>query len=448
MDFKDPPGSSEISMKSEASPTAFVGLSHLGIVSSIAWASFGRPVIGYDLNPDPIEKLVRGTIPLYEPGLEELFAKARGWMSFSKERESLSRCRLVILSLDVPTAADNTSDLSPLLTLIGNVVPVLQDGVVLVVMSQVSPGFTRGLGEQIRALRPGFPFSLYYLAETLIIGRAVERALRPECFIVGCEDPSEPLAVFFEEGLGVHSCPILRMRYESAELTKSAINVYLTCSVTYTNILADLCAAVNADWGEMVPALKLDPRIGTQAYLRPSLGISGGNLERDLITLRELCYRHGIETTYMDTLMGLNNRRYHWVLHMLQKHVFQDEPFPSIAIWGLTYKKNTRLLKNSPAIRLIKDLGQRAQLRAWDPVISAENVELPAEVFSSRESALEGADGLVIMTDWDEFQECDPKAFRLTMRRPVIIDCVGVLESRRAQLAGIRYISMGRSPTE
>lgn len=431
-------------MTATSGPTGFVGLSHLGIVSSIGWASFGRPVVGYDLDVDSVQTLAKGVLPVHEPGLPELFADTRTWLRFSSDREALAQCPLVIISLDIPINADNTSDLTPLFMLVENIVPVLQEGVVLVVMSQVPAGFTRALADRIRALRPRFAFTLYYWVETLIVGSAVERALRPERFIVGCADPAQPLAAVFEQGLRPYNCPVLLMRYESAELAKTAVNLYLVGSVTYTNTLADLCAAVHADWGEIVPALKLDQRIGPAAYLRPSLGISGGHLERDLVTLQELCYRHGVDAGYLDALLDYNARRYNWILRMLREHVFQDVPFPRLAIWGLTYKKNTRSMTNSPAIRLIQDIGRQADLRAWDPVISAQDVDLPVQVLSSREAVLDGADGLLILSDWDEFSHCNPAVVRALMRRPVIIDCVGALEGYRAHLAGIRYVSMGR----
>jgi len=432
-------------MTTHLGPTAFVGLSHLGIVSSIAWASFGRAVVAYDADSDRVEAIEQGKFPIHEPGLSELFAKTRRTLRFSSELEALSECSLVIVSLDVPTGADNTSDLEPVVSLVERIVPVLREGVVLVVMSQVPPGFTRALSARINTLRPALSFTLYYWVETLIFGRAVERALEPERFIVGCADPRQPLMEVFGRGLEAFKCPILPMRYESAELTKTAINLYLIGSVTYTNTLADLCAAVQADWEEMVPALKLDQRIGPAAYLRPSLGIAGGNLERDLHTLKGLCDRDGVDGSYLSSLIEYNAHRYRWVLRMLREHVFHVESSPRLATWGLTYKKNTRSMKNSPALRLISDLGWAADVTAWDPVISATEVDLPVRVLSSRDSVLDGADGLLILSDWDEFSTCDLGPIRTSMRHPVVIDCVGALELRRAELAGIRYVSMGRA---
>ena len=436
----------ERGMTTPAAPTAFIGLSHLGIVSGAAWASFGRPIIGYDRSAELVAGLGKNILPIHEPGLPELLEKSAAWIRFSPDKTQLSACPLVFVSLDVPTLADNTSDLGPLWALIEEVVPVLQPGVVLVVMSQVPTGFNSALIARIEALRPGFEYELYYCVETLVMGDAVRRALTPERFIVGGADPSQALPEVLDQGLRKFGCPVIQMSYQSAELTKMAINLYLTSSVTYANVLAELCAGINADWSEIVPALKLDRRIGPYAYLRPGLGVAGGNLERDLVTLRGLCDLHGIDTSYIDALLHHNEQRYHWALDMLRRYVFERNTFPNLALWGLTYKKNTRSLKNSPALRLIEDLSGRAHVCAWDPVVSPAEIDLSLPVFSSKESVLKNADGLIIMTDWDEFGDCDPQLMRGSMRCPVVVDCVGIMESKLDRFAGVKYVSMGRSP--
>jgi UDPglucose 6-dehydrogenase len=194
----------------------------------------------------------------------------------------------------------------------------------------------------------------------------------------------------------------------------------------------------------MVPALKADARIGPAAYIRPGLGVAGGNLERDLVTLRDLARSHQVDTGYLDALSEHHARRLEWASRRLAERVFAREPNPTIAVWGLTYKKNTRSTKNSPSLRIIGELADRAMLRAWDPVIRCGDVAVQAEVVEDGRTALDGADCLLIMADWDEFAQADLDAVRQAMRRPVVIDCVGVLESRRADMQGIEYLSMGR----
>ena len=431
-------------MTTSSGPTGFLGLSHLGIISSAGWSSFGQPTIAVHPDEDLISRLGRGDLPIHEPGLPELLQRSRDCLTFSADLSSLSQCPLVIVSLDVPTDEHNVSSVEAVPRLIDAAAPHLRQDVILVVMSQVQPGFTRALGQRLRSSRPDLSFQLYYLVETLIFGDAVRRCLEPERFIVGCADPRVELPAVWAEGLKRFGCPILPMRYESAELTKTAINLYLIGSVTYANTLSNLCESIGADWSEMTPALKLDARIGPAAYLKPSLGIAGGNLERDLVTLRDLCEAHDQDASYLEALIEFNARRLEWVQRKVEQLVFAEgSSKPTLAIWGLTYKKDTRSTKNSPALRLLPSLASRATLRAWDPAIGAAEVDLPVDFASDRDDALRGADGVLIMADWDQFAEADLDRIRRDMRRPLVLDCVGVLERRRAEMDGIEYVTMG-----
>jgi UDPglucose 6-dehydrogenase len=330
--------------------------------------------------------------------------------------------------------------------LIDRALPHLTNGVTIVLMSQVPPGFTRALGGHIRHVRPELQFKLLYLVETLIFGDAVRRALQPARFIVGCAAASTPIPGLFQDRLEKFGCPILPMSYESAELTKVAINLYLVGSVTYTNTLSDLCEAIGADWSEIVPALRLDNRIGEWAYLRPSLGVAGGNLERDLINLRDLCSSNGVDSIYVEALVAYNERRFDWIKRQLRTRVLGRIAKPRIVVWGLTYKKDTDSTKNSPSVRLIRELRKEtdASIRVWDPAVTAESLALAVEPTTSRDSALSGADCVVIMNDWEEFVTADLNIVRNELRQPVVIDSVGALEGRRDQMTGIEYVSMGR----
>ncbi len=367
-----------------------------------------------DLEAEPVARLRKGELPVHEPSLPELFASTRERMTFSTDPSALAACDLVVVSRDIPTDTDNGSDPSVVNRLLEAAIPHLRPGSTLVLMSQVSPGSTRALAARVQALRPEAGISVYYWVETLIFGNAVERFLKPERIMVGAPDPARPLPASFEAGLRRFGCPILPMGYESAELTKTAINLYLFGAVTYANTLADLCEAVGANWSEMVPALRLDRRIGPAAYIRPSLGLAH------------------------------NARRYRWVQRQLEGRLLDRDGRAVVAVWGLAYKKNTHSTKNSMALRVIEDLRGRADVRAYDPLVKAPGADVPATLVESRDAALVGADCLLILTDWDEFATPPRAGFR-SMRRPVVIDCVGVMDPSRHELPGVEYISMGRA---
>jgi UDPglucose 6-dehydrogenase len=420
------------------STTAFLGMSHLGINYAAAWASFGQPTLGLDPDPSLVKRLLGGDLPVQEPGLLDLIERSGDCLTFSTDFSRLHECTLAVVARDVPTDDDNRSDLSPVNELIALAQKHLPSGATLAVMSQVPPGFMRNL------YRTTPDRDVYYWVETLVFGDAVRRAVHPERIIIGCADPSAPLSQPLSDGLAKFDCPILPMRYESAELTKTAINLYLVGSVTYANTLSDLCESLGANWNEMMPALKLDARIGPAAYVRPGIGIAGGNLERDLVTLRKLCAETQVDATYIDALVDHNARRLDWLERQMQRHVFNTSAMPEIAVWGLTYKKNTRSTKNSPSLRAIASLAGRAVVRAWDPAIAPAELEIAADIQDDQYAATDGADCLLVMADWDEFAAADLPRLRQNMRQPLIIDCAGVLQKRRTDMAGIQLVGMGQ----
>ena len=265
----------------------FAGMTHLGVNSAAAALARGFVVIGFDRDEAVVAGLTVGHAPVTEPGLEDILRERGSSARFTTRAEELARCDVVYISTDVATDDQGRSNLSGVEALIATVVRVLRDDAVLVVLCQVPPGFTRSL--------PFPPKRLYYQVETLVFGRAVDRALNPERFIVGCANPDAPLAPPYAAFLAAFGCPILPMRYESAELAKIAINCCLVASISVANTLAELCERIGAVWTEIAPALKLDQRIGQHAYLSPGLGIAGGNLERDLATVIRFADEHGTD---------------------------------------------------------------------------------------------------------------------------------------------------------
>lgn len=413
------------------------GMSHLGLVSAAAAAGRGFRVVGFDPAVSHVESLGRGELPVLEPGLPELVADARGRLAFTADPAALAGCDVVYVAADVPTGDDGTSDLSPIRMLVAAAVPALRADAVLVVLSQVPPGFTRGLS--VSAERR------FYQVETLVIGQAVERALRPERFVVGCARPGEPLPPALAAYLEAFGCPVLRMRYESAELAKISINVCLTASISAASTLAELCERVGADWSEIAPALRLDRRIGPHAYLAPGLGFAGGNLERDLATVCRLADEHGTDAGVVRAWAANSRHRRDWPLAQLHDRVLSRVPDPTLAVLGLAYKEDTASTKNSPALALLEAL-RPFPVRVYDPAVPARPEYHPRLV--GARSALEacaGADALVIMTPWREFRELRPADVSARLRGRTVIDPYGVLSAEACLAAGLDHASLGRA---
>lgn len=416
----------------------FAGMTHLGINSAAASLGRGFATVCFDADRALIGRIRNGELPVVEPGLPELLQEHAGRVEFTSDIQDLSRCAVVYIATDVPTDDQGQSDLRDISALIDRVAAALAPDAVMVVLCQVPPGFTRGLA--VPADR------LIYQVETLVFGRAVERAMHPERFIIGCADPSRPLPAAYRTFLEAFGCPLLPMRYESAELAKIAINCCLVASVTVANTLAELSERINADWHEIAPALKLDRRIGQHSYLAPGLGLAGGNLERDLATVLRLAGETGSEAGLIRSFVDNSRHRRDWVLRTLHREVFAHNPEPGIAILGLAYKENTHSTKNSPALALIRHLGPWP-LRVYDPVVPAQAASHPrATGCTSALDAATGADVLVIMTPWPEFRELAPAALANVMKGRIVIDPYRVVDGRSWAEAGFDYLTLGVAP--
>jgi UDPglucose 6-dehydrogenase len=422
----------------------FAGMSHLGLVTSIVAAAKGFGAVAFDPDASLTADLAAGRLPVFEPGLEATLAQCQKKLRFTSQPADLGDCQLVVVCPDVQTNAANQSDLTELNRLLDVVLPAVSTGTTLVVLSQVPPGFTRRLSRRVECLRDK-KLALYGQVETLIFGRAVERASWPERFMLGCADPGQPLPAAYQKWLEAYGCPVLRMRYESAELAKIAINICLIGQLTVVNTLAEVCERIGADWSEIIPALKLDQRIGPYAYLQPGLGLSGGNLERDLATVRALASEHGADSSLLEAAQRNSIHRRDWLLRAVHELILSGNPRPCLAVWGLAYKPDTKSTKNAPAVALLEAL-PNIRFQAYDPQAELEPGQLPhVQRTESAMAALAGADGLLILTRWREFASIDPVHVQRELKGDVVIDPFAGLDAARCRRAGLRHIRLGVS---
>lgn len=416
----------------------FAGMTHLGVNSAAAALARGFRVVGYDADHGVIEGLQAGRAPVVEPGLPEALARHAANVSYTAELAELARCSIVYIATDVPTDDNATSDLSGIRTLIDLVMRVLSKDALLVILCQVPPGFTRALSFP--------PERLFYQVETLVFGQAVERATHPERFILGCADPAAPVPRPLAEFLAAFECPILPMRYESAELAKISINCCLVASVSVANTLAEICENLGAVWSEIVPALKLDKRIGQHAYLSPGLGIAGGNLERDLATVIGFSERYGTDSGVVKAWVANSRHRRDWAARTIRSAVLDSNPKATIAVWGLAYKENTHSTKNSPSLATIAQL-RGTSLRLHDPVVPSSVAKDPNAIGADDPvQAAAGADALMILTPWPQYRGIAPKQIAASMRGRIVIDPYAVLDAKAAASAGLDIYTLGRPP--
>lgn len=412
----------------------FAGLTHLGIVTAVASAARGFQVIGYHDDTQLIAALNRGELHVEEPQLNSLLAQHLARLLFISSPECLAECDIVYLSLDMPSDENGTSDLAPIRSLIDISTAAMRADAILVVLCQGPPGFTRSV------VWP--ETQLYYQVETLVFGRAVDRALNPERFILGCARPLDPVSPRLLCYLEAFSCPVLPMCYESAELAKISINMFLVASVTAANTLAELCEQVGADWAEIVPSLQLDKRIGKHAYLQPGLGIAGGNLERDLATVIDLSRYHGTYASVVSAWVAHSNYCKIWAFRKLNALVLSQIPNAKIALLGLTYKEDTHSTKNSAALDLLGRISTHF-VTAFDPY-AANDAAGPNVIRAQTPlGAIEGADVLLIMTPWSQFKDISGDQLLGSMIGRVIIDPYRMLNRGDLVAKGFTYATLG-----
>ncbi len=408
----------------------FVGLSHLGLNYLAAAAQKKYSVIGIHRDRRQINEIKKLNLPFSEPKLKNLLRKNRKKIFFSDNFEYLKKCKIVFVSQDVITNTQNQARVKDIYKLVYLVKKKINKKCILVILSQLRPGFMSKINfENSR---------LYYQVETLIFGQAVDRALFPERIIVGCSKEIMKINPYYLKFLKRFNCPIIKMSYQSAEVTKIALNIFLASSITTTNILAETCKLSNGDWEEIKPALKLDKRIGQKAYVNPGLGISGGNIERDIISLNKMITNNLNLKKLTDTILSNSQYMKSWVLRNLKKEKIFNNKKNIISILGLAYKKNTSSIKNSPTIHLLNFLKRRI-VKVFDPKAKLDKRMVNCEQKKSIKDAMSGARILIIMTPWNNF-----KKIKINKKIKLIIDPYRVINKNLLKRKNINYYCLGK----
>lgn len=421
-------------IENEKPVIGFAGLTHLGLNSAVASAARGFKVVGFHDDSELVAQLNNGKPHILEPDLPELLSQHQEKLTFSANSKSLTNCDIVYIAVDVPTDDQGQSDLTPIHLMLKTATSSMRPDALLIILCQVPPGFTRKIE---------WPSTqLYYQVETLIFGRAVERAMHPERFILGCANSGQIINDKLNIYLSAFDCPILPMRYESAELAKISINMCLVASISTANTLAEICEHIGADWSEIVPALKLDKRIGQHSYLSPGLGISGGNLERDLATV--IRYSEEYKTDGGVVASWIHNSKYRkgWAWQTLKNLGLDKELSTRICVLGLTYKENTHSIKNSPSLELLGHLTKH-NVTTYDPAAAVEDTPANVNRVETTTEAIKDAEVLVIMTPWPEFKELTAETLKQQMKGRIIIDPYRMLDYQKIKTLGLSYFTLG-----
>jgi UDPglucose 6-dehydrogenase len=416
----------------------FVGMSHLGIVSAMGLAVKGVHVICLDSDEVLISQLQSGNFPIIEEDLETFYKKAQRNIHFSSDLTLIEFCDLVYISLDISTDNQGNSDTTQINEYLLSIIDFLKPNSGIVILSQVRPGFTRSIKEIV-------PHYLAYQVETLVFGKALERTLLPERHIIGLVDKNTELLPTHEEILRLFDCPVLKMNYESAELAKISINLFLASSILAANSLAQISESIGACWSDIEPSLRLDKRIGSHAYTTPGLGISGGNIERDIRAAISLASTHNCDTSLFEALESNSLLCKEWPSRILLSLIPTLSTKPKVAIWGLTYKSGTHSLKNSPALQNIARISNVCEIRVSDPLVNLPLDLIDKVVFDRNPLAIiEGVDVIMIFNDSEEFRQVPIKDIAKMMNGMIIIDPYKVLYDKID--SRFDYFTVGNMP--
>ena len=428
---------------------AVVGLWHLGCSITAAWTRLGLTVAAIDFDAQTIGELESGRPPLYEPGLAETLADglSRGTLSVSGDPAAVKGCRFVFLAYDTPVRDDDSSDLSPIWAAINACGPHMDRGAIVVISAQLPVGTAQRIRDRLQELDASL--EVVCSPENLRLGEAIRCYLEPGHIVIGAETAEAGDAV--EALFAPMRARCIRMSLASAELVKHCINSFLATSVTLANQWADIAGAVGADFADVGVALRADPRIGERAYITPGIGFSGGTLGRDLRVLDDVNRTAlGGRAPLFGDVWRYNQHRVEVVARRASE-ILGGLAQRRIGLLGMTYKPGTSTLRRSLPLAVACDLVARGTaISAHDPKADWSDVALPKglEVAPTPYGAAEGADLIILLTEWPEYRELDFRRLAGAMRRPLLLDTKGFLRSKNDELkaAGLTPLALVPAP--
>jgi UDPglucose 6-dehydrogenase len=430
---------------------AMIGTGYVGLVSGACFADFGHQVTCVDKDQGKIDALLAGRMPIWEPGLETLVSSncARGRLKFTTDlEEGVRDAEAVFLAVGTPARrGDGHADLSFVFAAVRELAKALTRAVVVVTKSTVPVGTGDRIAEILAEEGAPEGCSVASNPEFLREGAAIRDFKIPDRIIVGAEDDKarETLKEIYRP-LFLNQAPILITSRRTAELTKYAANAFLAMKISFINEMADLCEAVGADVQDLARGIGLDNRIGPK-FLHPGPGYGGSCFPKDTLALLQTAAEAGVEQRIVATVVEVNDTRKQSMASRVAAALGGSLEGKRVGVLGLTFKPNTDDMRDSPAIPLVAGLvSGGASVIAFDPVgVDGAKPLLPAiDYAGNAESVAEGADALVIVTEWDEFRALDLRALARSMRGRTLVDLRNIYDRAEAERAGLDYFGVGR----
>jgi UDPglucose 6-dehydrogenase len=429
---------------------AVVGTGYVGLVTGTCFAETGNNVICVDIDAEKVKQMQAGVVPIYEPHLDVLFERniKNGRLLFTTNlEEAIEDAQVIFLALPTPPGEDGSADLSYILRVSRQLGQMIKDYKVIVDKSTVPVGTSEKVKQTIASLTE-VPFDVVSNPEFLREGFAVDDFMKPDRVVIGTESTRAQKVMenlykpFVRQGN-----PLIIMDEKSAELTKYAANAFLATKITFMNEIANFCEKVGADVDKVRLGIGSDTRIGKR-FLFPGIGYGGSCFPKDVLALQRSGREENYEFQVLNAVIAVNERQKTTLVDKLKRFYDGNLKGKKIALWGLAFKPDTDDIREAPAIYIINQLiALGAEVTAFDPEAIANSERMLGDRINfagDQYSALEGADALLIATEWGAFRNPDFDKMRDLMSVPAIFDGRNVYDIDQMQELDFYYESVGR----
>jgi UDPglucose 6-dehydrogenase len=431
-----------------------IGTGYVGLVTGACFAEFGVQVICADMDREKIDALNGGDIPIYEPGLEDLVERnARaGRLAFTTDTAQAIRSSLVVfIAVQTPPRPDGATDLTAVENVAREIAQAMDGYKVIVTKSTVPVGTSYRvrtiIEEELRASGKSVRFSVASNPEFLREGAAIQDFMRPDRVVIGADDDA-PMAILTDlyRPLYLNETPFVVTNIPTAELSKYAANAFLATKISFINEIANLCERIGADVHHLARGIGLDRRIGSK-FLHPGPGFGGSCFPKDTRSAAHFAREAGEALQVVEAVIRVNEEQRKRMVDKILAALGGEAKGKTVAMLGLSFKPETDDMRDSPSLDIVAGLeAQGATVRAFDPASMdhAKKLLPGVELCEDAYEACEGADVLVIMTEWNQFRMLDLERVKGSLQSPVIVDLRNVYEPDRMREKGFQYTCVGR----
>jgi UDPglucose 6-dehydrogenase len=428
-----------------------LGTGYVGLVSGACFAEFGTDVVCVDKDEGKIARLVKGEIPIYEPGLEALVARnaAKGTLSFTTDlKAAMKGASAIFIAVGTPSRrGDGHADLSFVYAAARDIAPHIHAYAAVITKSTVPVGTGREVARLIREVNPKAQFDVASNPEFLREGSAINDFMRPDRVVIGVESEKvQEVMKSLYRPLYINETPIVFTDLETAELAKYAANAFLATKITFINEMADLCEQTGANVQDVARAIGLDGRIGRK-FLHAGPGFGGSCFPKDTLALMRIGEDKKAPLKIVEAVVKVNDARKKKMAEKVIAACGGSVRGLTLAVLGVTFKPNTDDMREAPSLMIIPALQKAgAKIRAYDPAGMKEAERLLPDVAWAAQAmeALKGADAAVVLTEWNEFRALDPAAMAASLDKKVLVDLRNIYKPEDMRAAGLAYVSVGR----